>query len=285
MLRRAAGAPVSYAQLHHAGIEFPASVVSELELAGLGVERCHVHARGERQLVGVRLQPPRERSELAGERPELAARRSELAARSSVPVLRGVRTSAARALRTLGDNVATRWFPPAALLAAGGVVAALALIALSGGGRTPRVAVAHHRLRPAASAAARSQAAAASKAGAAVVPQPRPVPRAAPAPVSPALAAQLEAQGHELLGAGRYSEAIPVLERTLPATGENLRDCLQPASETCLTYAYALYDLGKALRLDRDPAAAVPVLRRRLQIENQRPTVQAQLELALAQAS
>lgn len=278
MLRRAAGAPVSYAQLHDAGIEFPASVVSELELAGVDVERCHVHTVGERQLVGVRLEPPRERS-------DLPAQRSEPPAQSSVLVVRDVHTSAVRALRTLGDNVATRWPPAAALLAAAGVVAALVLVALSGGGRTPQVAVAHHRLRPVVSAAARSQVAAASETAAADAPQPRPVPRAAPTPVSPALAAQLEAQGHELLDAGRYSEAIAVLEKALPATGENLGNCLRPASETCLTYAYALYDLGRALRLDGDPAAAVPVLQRRLQIENQRPTVQAQLELALARTS
>jgi hypothetical protein len=35
LLRKAAGAPVSYAELQDAGIEFPASVVSELELAGV----------------------------------------------------------------------------------------------------------------------------------------------------------------------------------------------------------------------------------------------------------
>jgi hypothetical protein len=52
-----------------------------------------------------------------------------------------------------------------------------------------------------------------------------------------------------------------------------------------LIYAYALYDLGSALRLHGQPAAAVPVLQRRLQIDNQRPTVQAQLELALRRAS
>jgi hypothetical protein len=34
LLRKAAGAPVSYAELQDAGIEFPASVVSELELSG-----------------------------------------------------------------------------------------------------------------------------------------------------------------------------------------------------------------------------------------------------------
>ena len=273
MLRRAAGAPVSYAQLHEAGIEFPASVVSELELAGVGVERCHVHTRGARQSVGVRLEPPGERSELPGQR--------------SVLVVGDERTGAARALRAPGENVAKRWFPAAVLLVSGGVVvvAALVLLALPGGGREPRVAVGHRQLRTVVAAVAGSHTPASSQTGAAVGPQPRPVPPAAPTPVSPAVAAQLEAQGHGMLEAGRYNEAIAVLEKTLPATGENLKGCLQPASETCLTYAYALYDLGRALRLDGDPAAAVPVLQRRLQIDNQRPTVQAQLELALAHTS
>jgi hypothetical protein len=60
--------------------------------------------------------------------------------------------------------------------------------------------------------------------------------------------------------------------------------CIQPASATCLTYAYALYDLGRALRLSGDSAAAVPVLEARLQIDNQRATVAAELQLARQQA-
>jgi len=59
ILRRAAGAPVSYAQLHEAGIEFPASVVSELELAGVAIGRWHADTRGERRLMGVRLDASR----------------------------------------------------------------------------------------------------------------------------------------------------------------------------------------------------------------------------------
>lgn len=55
-----------------------------------------------------------------------------------------------------------------------------------------------------------------------------------------------------------------------------------PAGERCLTYAYALYDLGRALLLDGDPHAALGVLSKRLQIDNQRATVQEELELASA---
>jgi hypothetical protein len=102
--------------------------------------------------------------------------------------------------------------------------------------------------------------------------------------VSPALAVELESRGHELVEAGQAKGAIPVLEGALAATGETLQDCLAPSSEACLTYAYALYDLGWALRLDRKPASAVPVLQRRLQIANQRPIVQSALSMAIEEA-
>lgn len=95
---------------------------------------------------------------------------------------------------------------------------------------------------------------------------------------------QLEARGHELLQAGEPQRAVPVLKQALAATGENLDSCVEPASEACLTYAYALYDLGTALRLDRQPAAAVPILEERLQIANQQPTVQDELQLARQEA-
>jgi len=268
LLRRAGGAPVSYAQLHDEGIGFPASVVSELELAGVGVERCDLRKRGTRRLAGVRLDPSCEPLETPTE--------------SSVLDRRDARAGVARAARTLADRVAKASSPVTGLLA-GGVAAALLLIALSGGGRTLHAPRPHRRLTSAVSASARSRVPSASEAGGAVGRGALPTPHAVPVPVSPARAAQLDEQGHEMLERGRYGEAIAMLDKTLAATGETVRDCLQPASEACLTYAYALYDLGRALRLDGDPADAVPVLQRRLQIENQRATVQAQLELALAQ--
>ena len=89
-------------------------------------------------------------------------------------------------------------------------------------------------------------------------------------------------RGHSLLEAGRYGNAVPVLKRALLATGETLGACREPADSTCLTYAYALYDLGRALRLSGEPQAAVPILARRLQIDNQRWIVGAELQLARA---
>ena len=99
-------------------------------------------------------------------------------------------------------------------------------------------------------------------------------------PVSPALATELEAQRHSLLGAGRYRDAVPVLKRAVLATGETLDACLEPADSRCLTYAYALYDLGRAVRLSGEPQTAVAILERRLQIDNQRSNVDAELQLA-----
>ena len=52
-----------------------------------------------------------------------------------------------------------------------------------------------------------------------------------------------------------------------------------------MTYAYALYDLGRALRLAGNAGAAVPVLTKRLQIDNQRTTVRNELGLAKKAAS
>jgi len=50
-LREAGDQPVAFAELHAGGIDFPAAVVSELELNGYPTERVYDHGR----LVGVRL--------------------------------------------------------------------------------------------------------------------------------------------------------------------------------------------------------------------------------------
>jgi Flp pilus assembly protein TadD len=80
----------------------------------------------------------------------------------------------------------------------------------------------------------------------------------------------LEARGHQLMVSGNYSAAIPVLRQAVAA-----------APHSSLTYAYALYDLGRSLRLAGDPRDAATVLYERLQIPNQTETVREQLQLAL----
>jgi hypothetical protein len=99
-------------------------------------------------------------------------------------------------------------------------------------------------------------------------------------PVSIVAAAKLQAEGHQLLAEGHYTVAIGELKGALAATGESLASCATPSTEACLTYAYALYDLGRALLLDGEPRAAVGVLGERLQIDNQRAIVEEELQLA-----
>lgn len=303
MLRRAGGDPVSYSELRDAGIEFPAGVVSELTLAGVAIERCHASSPSGQKVLGVRLvaddldpaeverpgpttaasvQPERPaptpeasaQPERAGD-PAAAAAKSpaQQPAESGWDTLRVYRTSplaGARAHRP-GRRVAV----PAALLAIVGLVAVILVIGVtSGGGAHPRPPVAAHRTARRTVAATSAHATPSHSA-------PPSAPQSPSTPVSPALATQLESRGHSLIEDGQYASAVPVLKGAVSATGERLDACLEPDSSTCLTYAYALYDLGVALRQSGHPGAAVPVLERRLQIDNQRPTVQAQLQLAL----
>jgi len=276
LLRGALGVPVSFADLNAAGIEFPASVVSELELAGVEIERRVLHADGTREM-GVRLDPSRDLD-------NAFSSDQRRAGSSAGPVRRcaagfparllawPLSTSAARTSRALGDTPDKRWLAPVALFATVGLVTVLALIVLPAGSMAPRPRA---QIRPAKSV---------GPAVAQVDTRSRAAGRPEATLVSAALAVQLQASGHELLEAGRYAAAIEALKRAVTATGEQLDECLEPVSATCLTYAYALYDLGHALQLSGHPSAAVGVLQRRLQIDNQRPTVQNELTLARTQA-
>lgn len=367
VLRRFGGKPASYQQLRDAGIEYPASVVSELELAGLPLERAYEGSLSARRLLGVRLDPRYERvdaepqtsgssstapapllSELrssirggalrASTEPHLRralraiARLVSAAARAARPYASRAARSIARAfagagarrrrelgralrslrlaLRSLrlapgsapaprprprvpvkvrprapmrGGGVACwRWLAPAALITAAALVAAIVAGGGAGGGAGGAGTRAHRSpsAHQAKLGAARAAPNASTSAGA---PQRR-APDRPSTPVSPALAAQLEARGHALLQEAQFAGAISVLRQAVAATGEKLESCLEPSSETCLTYAYALYDLGRALRLDRQPGTAVPILERRLQIDNQRSAVHSELERARQEA-
>jgi serine/threonine protein kinase len=147
-------------------------------------------------------------------------------------------------------------------------------LAAGGGGST------HHR---ASSTQARVTHAAASPA-----PRHRPAPKHAataatstPAPTSsttttaPAApsAAQLQQTGHNEINSGDYQTAIGTLRQAVSAS--------DPGS---LTYAYALYDLGRALVLGGDPSGAIPVLQQRLKIPNQTGVVRQMLNQALQAA-
>jgi serine/threonine protein kinase len=86
----------------------------------------------------------------------------------------------------------------------------------------------------------------------------------------------LNAQGYSLIQQGQYAAAVPVLRRAVAAF---------PQRTTDINYAYALFNLGHALRMSGHPEEAIPILERRLQIPDQTATVQAELDAARAAAS
>jgi serine/threonine protein kinase len=90
-----------------------------------------------------------------------------------------------------------------------------------------------------------------------------------------ALASSLNQKGFEMLKGGAYEEAIPVLEEAIRA--------FPPGTED-VNYAYALFNLGNALRLSGHPEEAIPVLERRLEIPNQIGAVSRELAAARSEA-
>ena len=91
----------------------------------------------------------------------------------------------------------------------------------------------------------------------------------------PARGAQLNSQGFDLMNQGDYDSAIPVLQQAVKSF---------PPGTSDLNYAYALFNLGKSLRLAGRPDEAIPILEQRLEINNQTETVRRELELAKQQA-
>jgi tetratricopeptide (TPR) repeat protein len=87
--------------------------------------------------------------------------------------------------------------------------------------------------------------------------------------------AALNEEGFELIQAGEYEAAVPVLEEAVASFPEGSEE---------LSYAYALFNLGNALRLSGRPEEAIPVLEQRLQIPNQTGRVEEELEAARDEA-
>jgi serine/threonine-protein kinase len=57
-----------------------------------------------------------------------------------------------------------------------------------------------------------------------------------------------------------------------------------PKGTSDINYAYALFNLGHALRMAGQPEKAIPILEQRLEIPDQTQTVQAELDAARAAA-
>jgi eukaryotic-like serine/threonine-protein kinase len=184
---------------------------------------------------------------------------------ATAPRPASVPPAAGRRARRRGARI-----PALAALAAGVAVAAIVAASLGGGGahQTGSTAAAQ---RPAAKPAHKAPPARPKPKPAATHHPAKTVTGTPAAATTPApVADTLEARGHQLMENGDYSAAIPVLRQAVAA-----------APHSSLTYAYALFDLGRSLRLAGDPRDAVAVLYQRLQIPNQTETVREQLQLAL----
>jgi serine/threonine protein kinase len=110
-------------------------------------------------------------------------------------------------------------------------------------------------------------------------PSPAPEENEAPPPepegTDPSRGASLNEEGFALIQAGEPEAAVPILEEAVASFPEGTED---------LNYAYALFNLGSALRLSGRPNDAIPILERRLEIPNQEGEVRKELEAAYAEA-
>lgn len=208
-----------------------------------------------------------------------------------------------RASYTRASSRRSRWGAAAALLGLLAALAMVAVVALGGGddgkkagaGKAAAAQQQSGKGKKAKQASANAGGGAGAAAGAtesgeaaAEAPETAAAPEAAesseaeaPEPVSEALGADpetgagLNQQGFELIQAGEYDAAVPVLEEAVASFPEGSED---------LNYAYALFNLGNALRLSGRPEEAIPVLEQRLAIPNQTGTVEAELEAARDEA-
>jgi serine/threonine protein kinase len=186
-----------------------------------------------------------------------------------------------------------RW-PVLAALAALAVVAgaAIAIAASTGGtGDGGRASSSSPSTRAASTAkaqsTARTQSTATQQAPAASGPQTaKAKPKGTPKVVAPPSARQtasgdpvdLNNQGFTLLQQGQASQAVAPLQRSVDAFRSQAR-------KGEVDYAYALYNLGNALRLSGRPADAIPYLEERLAISDyKRGVVKKELKTARQQA-
>jgi eukaryotic-like serine/threonine-protein kinase len=258
----------------------PATERSDLYSLGVVLHACEGGSGALRALVGeMTSKDPRDRPLSAGhaleqlERPDVAVEQpTQVLSPPPPPPL----PSAARA----GSGGARR----AALAAILGLLATLVVVALVvlGGGdeppsrRGPEAAQAKNAKGGGPAAAAPD---ATDEAAEAAEPQASEEPAEAPLPepegADPAEGAALNEEGFALIQAGEYEAAVPVLEQAVAAFPEGTED---------LDYAYALFNLGNALRLSGRPDEAIPILERRLEIPNQLAEVREELEAAEAEA-
>jgi eukaryotic-like serine/threonine-protein kinase len=164
------------------------------------------------------------------------------------------------------------WGKVAAVLATLAALAAASLIAIDDSGERPS-----GKGDSKAAAAGRDGAPATEGNGAEATGEDAEATATVPTPIGsdPELGSTLNLEGFEMIQAGRYDEAIPVLEEAVRSFPPGTND---------VDYAYALFNLGNALRLSGRPDEAIPVLERRLEIPNQTAAVRSELTAARGEA-
>jgi hypothetical protein len=302
-LREANGAPVTFEELRRIGIENPALLCYELAAVGLPVTRTS-SAREGMPALSVRLE---HRGEAIDERsggpsppvpdegldagPDASPAGAE-ALQAAAAHARGwvarARPRLTRPARGAPRSAGRSRRPILLSLAALVTTLVVIVVIMSGGASRPAGHARVQANRPPSPSHVRSsrQATGLSSAAAPALAPPSAgggAPPGAPSTSAGAPAAsaeELDVQGHELLVQGSYARAVSRLLGAIRSSRQTLAGCIEPSSEACLTFAYALYDLGRALLLEGHHAEAVTVLSERLRIDDQRETVQRELELA-----
>ncbi len=101
-----------------------------------------------------------------------------------------------------------------------------------------------------------------------------PKPTTSTSPAKPNQSASaLEAEGHSLMLAGNYQQAVTVLQQALHA-----------AAPGSLIYEWALYDLGHTYREMGNVQLAIPLLQQRLRYPDSRQVVAQELDTALSES-
>jgi hypothetical protein len=227
-LRAARGAPVSFQELRAEGIETPAILSYELELVGMPVARPHRwKAPGRTAAAGLRIEESHAAQTLELSTPAPARSRFGGASHHAAVVA----ITALIVALAAGTTLALIDQPSAPRISVA-----------SGRGRADRTVVSHARsrsVRPRTSPVPRAGGTSGSASGASVasgIPDAdAPVARNdAPPTVGHAAAvsssaAQLQAEGHQLLGQARYAAAIADLRAALAASGTTVQEQLELA--------------------------------------------------------
>jgi tetratricopeptide (TPR) repeat protein len=201
--------------------------------------------------------------------------------RTAVTVATATPRPPTRPVHVAPHGARRRW-PGLAALAALALVAGVAIAIAAGTGgdgagsaakRTTTAASSQSRPKPKAQAAQAAQPQTTAQAPA------QPAQTAAPGPQAKSDdPVALNDQGFALIGQGKPADAVAPLQRSVDAFRAQGR-------KGDIGYAYALYNLGNALRLSGRPAEAIAFLQERLQVSDyKRGIVQKELETARRQA-